>query len=200
MGHVDSAIFVTSDDGTRLRLVRTGAGKPVVLIHGTMGGRGDWFEVARRLSDDFEVTTFDRRGRGDSEDGPEYSIEREIEDVLAVIDASAPLVHLVGNSFGAILALLAAARAGDRIDRLVVYEPPIGDPPALLAEEEQLTDELDMMVEAGDLDSAVQRFAAAANVTDARGSYPSNTAFSLRYPCRLSPCWAPNRTTRPTTA
>jgi pimeloyl-ACP methyl ester carboxylesterase len=155
--------FVTSDDGTRLQLVRAGAGKPVVLVHGTMGSKDDWFEVTRRLSDDFEVTAFDRRGRGDSEDGPEYSIEREIEDVLAVIDVCGRPVHLVGHSFGAVLALLVAARAGDRIDKLVLYEPPISTEPAA---DNSLEEQLDTMVAAGDLDGAVEIFAGAVDVTD----------------------------------
>jgi pimeloyl-ACP methyl ester carboxylesterase len=156
-------IFVTSDDGTRLRLARSGAGKPVVLVHGTMGGKEDWFEVRRRLSAGFEVTAFDRRGRGDSQDGPEYSIEREVEDVLAVIDASKPPVHLVGHSFGAVVSLLAAARAGDRIDKLVIYEPPMGE---VQPASDEWLDQLDTMVTAGDLDGAVKIFAAAAIITD----------------------------------
>jgi pimeloyl-ACP methyl ester carboxylesterase len=129
-----------------------------------MGGKGDWFEVSRRLSADFQVTAFDRRGRGDSGDGPGYSIEREIEDVLAVIGASGPPVRLVGHSFGAILSLLVAARAGDRIERLVLYEPPVGvGQPAA----DTWLDELDRVVATGDLDSAVRRFAAGAGITDA---------------------------------
>lgn len=160
---VDKSIFITSEDGTRLRLVRAGGGKPIVLVHGTMGSKGDWFEVQRRLSAGFEVTAFDRRGRGDSEDGPDYSIEREIEDLLAVIDASEPPVHLIGHSFGAILSLLVAARAGDRIEKLVLYEPPVGgDEPAA----NELLDELDSLVAIGDLDAAVKIFAAMANITD----------------------------------
>jgi pimeloyl-ACP methyl ester carboxylesterase len=157
-------ISVISADGTTLRLVRAGAGKPVVLVHGTMGSTGDWSEVMRRLSADFEVTAFDRRGRAGSGDGPEYSIDREIEDVLAVIGACRPPVHLVGHSFGAVLALLVAARARDRIDTLVLYEPPVGDGSA--AQNDSLEEELDVLVADGDLDAAVRLFAGAVDVTD----------------------------------
>jgi pimeloyl-ACP methyl ester carboxylesterase len=160
---MDEPIFVTSEDGTRLRLIRAGEGESIVLVHGTMGGKGDWFEVARRLSTEFEVTAFDRRGRGDSDDGSDYSIEREVEDVLAVIDASKPPVHLIGHSFGAIVSLLVAASASDRIDKLVLYEPPVGV--AEPAPDEWL-DQLDAMVHTGDLDAAIKSFAAAANITD----------------------------------
>ncbi len=165
---MNEPVFVTSDDGTRLRLIRTGVGKPVVLVHGTMGSRGDWLEVMRRLSADFEVTAFDRRGRGDSDDGPEYSIEREIEDVLAVIEVSEPPVHLVGHSFGAIVSLLVAARAGDRIDKLVLLRPASGRAAGLGEQTgtDQWLDELDKTVATGNLDTAVKMFSAAANITD----------------------------------
>ena len=160
---MDDPIVVTSDDGTTLRFLRAGAGRPVVLVHGTMGCKEDWSEVARRLSTDFEVNTFDRRGRGGSADGPDYSIGREVEDVLAVIDVCEPPVHLVGHSFGAIVSLLVATQAADRIDKLVLYEPPVGEGhPAA----NEWLDQLDTMVATGDLDTAVEMFAVAANLTD----------------------------------
>jgi pimeloyl-ACP methyl ester carboxylesterase len=72
-------------------------------------------------------------------------------------------VHLVGHSFGAVVSLLAAARAGDRIDKLVIYEPPMGE---VQPASDEWLDQLDTMVTAGDLDGAVKIFAAAANITD----------------------------------
>src|SRR3954447_8991272 len=96
---MDEPIFVRSQDATRLRLVRAGEGKAVVLVHGTMGSKGDWFEAVHRFSASFGVTAFDRRGRGGSDDGPVYSIGREVEDLVAVIDACDPPVHLIGHSF-----------------------------------------------------------------------------------------------------
>lgn len=155
-------LFVTSDDGTSLHLVRAGAGESIVLVHGTMGSKEDWFVVMPSLLADFEVTAFDRRGRGRSGDGPEYAIEREIQDVLAVIDASNPPVHLIGHSFGAVLALLVAARASERVDTLVVYEPPVGE---VTPAGDELLDDLDTALATGDLDTAVRTFAAMANIT-----------------------------------
>jgi pimeloyl-ACP methyl ester carboxylesterase len=149
-----------------LGIVRAGAGAPVVLVHGTMGAKEDWAEVARRLSTDFSVITFDRRGRGTSGDGAGYDLEREVEDVFAVVDDAGPPVHLVGHSFGAVLALLVAAQAGGdgRLASLVVYEPPVGD--VQPASDHDWLDDLDQAVVDGDLDTAVQLFSAAAGLTD----------------------------------
>ena len=153
--------FVDSADGTRLRLVRLGEGPPVVLVHGTAGGKGDWLKVARRLSESFEVITFDRRGRGDSGDGSDYSLTREVEDILAVIEVVDAPVRLVGHSFGAILCMLAAPRTGSRVNALVLYEPPLG----LQGTDDQLLERLDATIASGDLNSAIRNFAAAANIT-----------------------------------
>jgi pimeloyl-ACP methyl ester carboxylesterase len=158
---VSNSLIVTSSDGTVLRGVSSGAGRPVVLVHGTMGNRNDWFETARRLAASYRVTAFDRRGRGESADSPEYSIEREIEDLHAVIDEAGPPVYLIGHSFGAVLALLAAARFGEQIAKLVVYEPPIGDSTAA----DEWLEQLEALIVAGDLDAAVRSFATAASVT-----------------------------------
>src|SRR5207302_10329078 len=96
-------------------------------------------------------------------DGPDYSIDREVEDVLAVIDASGPPVHLVGHSFGAILCVLVAAQASERIDKLVLYEPPVSEQPPT---DNSLEDQLDTLVAAGELDAAVATFSGPASVTD----------------------------------
>jgi pimeloyl-ACP methyl ester carboxylesterase len=158
---VPNSLIVTSSDGTILRGVSLGAGSPVVLVHGTMGDRNDWFETARRLSATYRVTAFDRRGRGHSDDSPDYSIEREIEDLHAVVEAAGPPVYLVGHSFGAVLALLAAARFGELIAKLVLYEPPIGDSDS----GDEWLKALEAMIDADDLDVAVRSFASAASIT-----------------------------------
>jgi pimeloyl-ACP methyl ester carboxylesterase len=153
---------VASADGTRLGAIRAGSGPSVVLVHGVMGSKDDWSAVMPRLVADFEVTAFDRRGRGASQDGTTYDIEREIDDVLAVIDASLPPVHLIGHSFGAILALLVAACTQGRVDKLVLYEPPVGG--AAHAGTASLAF-LEAAVAADDLDAAVAAFASMANIT-----------------------------------
>ncbi len=152
-------LLVTSADGVELRVRRAGRGEPIVFVHGTMGTVVDWAPVASRLSDRFETNVLERRGRGRSSDAAEYSLDREVDDVRAVIDRCAGPVHLVGHSFGAVVALLAAARSGADVASLVVFEPPIGGDgdPSVLA------DDLDRLVAEDRPDAAIARFVGAAN-------------------------------------
>lgn len=96
----------------------------MLLVHGTAGLSGDWQLAIPHLQSHFTVVTMDRRGRGMSGDGSEYSMDREADDILGVLDAVDADV-LVGHSFGALCSILAATRT-DRLRRLVLYEPPIG--------------------------------------------------------------------------
>jgi pimeloyl-ACP methyl ester carboxylesterase len=118
---------VRSKDGTIIRYERTGEGPRVVLVDGALayrahqGGR----PLASALAPDFTVVVYDRRGRGESTDTPPYAVEREIEDIEALIDAVTPPAHLYGLSSGAVLAVKAAAALRDRIDRVAVLEPPL---------------------------------------------------------------------------
>jgi pimeloyl-ACP methyl ester carboxylesterase len=105
------------------------------------------------LARHFTVVVVDRRGRGDSGDAPGYAIEREAEDVAAVIDAIGEPVHLLGHSYGGVVALQAALRS-DGLRSLALYEPPIGFdglPEALIAE-------LDELITAGAPAAAVELF------------------------------------------
>ncbi len=156
-------VYLTSADGTRLGLRRWGGGEPVVLVHGTMGTSADWSQLAGLLAETFTVHAVDRRGRGLSADGPVYTIEREVDDVRAVIEACDGPVHLVGHSFGAILALLVAMNAGAELRSLVLYEPPIGDSSG---DGTDLATDLERLVATDRLDDAVARFAGAANDSD----------------------------------
>ena len=99
---------ISSGDGTTIAVSSRGAGDPIVLVHGTTGNADGWALVAPLLADDLRVITYDRRGRGRSGDGRDYSLEREVDDLLSVIDWAGGPVHLVGHSFGARLAMLAA--------------------------------------------------------------------------------------------
>lgn len=147
---------VTSTDGTHIAYERGGSGPPLVLVHGTTSDHGSWEGVVDALRERYTVYAMDRRGRGGSGDAEEYALEREFEDVAALVESIDGPVNLVGHSYGA-LCSLGAARLTDALRRLVLYEPPLwtparGDPP---------TDVLDRMaanVEAGDREAVLESF------------------------------------------
>jgi pimeloyl-ACP methyl ester carboxylesterase len=117
---------VKSKDGTTIAFDARGGGQPLILVDGATSYRAVNqlnAEVAPLLSDEFRVYAYDRRGRGESTDTPPYAMERELEDLAALIaDAGAPAI-VCGQSSGAVLALDAAA-AGLPIARLALFEPP----------------------------------------------------------------------------
>jgi len=130
MSHHATLAHVTSADGTTIAYDRLGSGPPVVLVCGGSVDRQSNTGLAQVLAADFTVFNFDRRGRGDSGDTLPYAIEREIEDIDAVIAAAGGTAHLYGSSSGAALALRAAA-AGSRVERLALWEPPFIVDPAM---------------------------------------------------------------------
>ena len=112
-----------SSDGTQIAFDRLGAGPPVVLVCGGSVDRTSNTPVAQLLAADFTVLNYDRRGRGDSGDTLPYAIEREVEDIEAVIDAAGGSAHLWGSSSGAVLAMIATA-SGASVTKLALWEPP----------------------------------------------------------------------------
>jgi pimeloyl-ACP methyl ester carboxylesterase len=114
---------VSSKDGTTIAFDRIGSGPPVVLISGGPSDRSANADLARRLAQNFSVLNYDRRGRGDSGDTPPYSIDREYEDLAAVLDAAGGSAALVGYSGTGNIALEAAAR-GLPATKLTLWEPP----------------------------------------------------------------------------
>ena len=114
---------VTSKDGTTLGFDRLGEGPPVVLVCGGSVDRMADAAIAQELSSDFTVLNYDRRGRGASGDTPPYAIEREVEDIEAVIGAAGGSAFLWGSSSGAVLALIATA-SGAPVTKLALWEPP----------------------------------------------------------------------------
>lgn len=118
-----STQFVTSRDGTRIAYDRIGDGPALVIVGGATSTRSVMGGTPGALGEHFTVYSFDRRGRGDSGDTAPYAVEREIEDIAALIEAAGGSARLFGHSSGAVLALRAAA-AGLPVERLAVYEPP----------------------------------------------------------------------------
>jgi len=115
----------TSSDGTTIAFDRGGDGPPLILVDGAMCYRasGPNGPLAAALAEHFTVFTYDRRGRGDSDDTAPYAVEREVEDIQALIKEAGGSAHLYGISSGAALALEAADR-GLPIERLALYEAP----------------------------------------------------------------------------
>jgi pimeloyl-ACP methyl ester carboxylesterase len=116
---------VVSSDGTPIAVWRSGDGPPLVLVHGAAADHTRWRPVLPALEERFTVLAMDRRGRGASGDAGAYALEREVEDVLAVVAHAGDDVSLLGHSHGAVCAL-EAARLTDRLRALVLYEPPLG--------------------------------------------------------------------------
>jgi pimeloyl-ACP methyl ester carboxylesterase len=114
---------VTSKDGTSIAFDRTGQGPALIALSGGPLDRSADAPVASLLAPSFTVYTYDRRGRGDSGDTAPYALDREFEDLEALIAEAGGSVYFYGSSGGGILGLEAAAR-GLGISRLALWEPP----------------------------------------------------------------------------
>ncbi len=114
---------VLSADGTSIAYAKTGSGPALVLVHGTTADHTRWNPILPEFEKHFTVYAVDRRGRGESGDTKPYSVEHEVQDVVAVVDAAGPEASLLGNSFGALCSMEAALRTSN-LRRLVLYEPP----------------------------------------------------------------------------
>jgi len=114
---------VLSKDGARIAFDRIGQGPPIILVVGAFNDRSTGAPLASFLAERFTTFTYDRRGRGDSGDTAPYVVEREIEDIDALVPAAGGSAHVFGMSSGGVLALRAAA-AGVPIGRVVAYQPP----------------------------------------------------------------------------
>lgn len=121
-----------SKDGTSIAFEKVGTGRTLILVDAAGGFRG-WSPMpalAEQLAPHFTVITYDRRGRGESTDTLPYDVDREIDDLQALIESAGGSAFVHGFSSGAVLALHAAAR-GLPFQRLTLMEPPLAvDNPA----------------------------------------------------------------------
>ena len=118
---------VQSKDGTRIAFEKTGTGPAIIIVNGALSYRAVYNDrsLMSALSKNFTVYTYDRRGRGESTDAGSYHVDREIDDIEALIEDAGGSARLYGSSSGAALSLLAAARLGKaKVPQLVLYEPP----------------------------------------------------------------------------
>lgn len=113
----------TSADGTNIAYWRQGSGPPLLLVHGALSDRVAWILIQPILAERFTVYVMNRRGREGSGEPKAHAIEREFEDIVAVVDAIGEPVHLLGHSGGALCAL-GAVLLTDRLRSLTLYEPP----------------------------------------------------------------------------
>jgi pimeloyl-ACP methyl ester carboxylesterase len=113
-----------SKDGTRIAYDRSGTGPPLVLVHGTGIDHTYWDPIVPKLTQHFTVYAMDRRGRGQSGDTEPYAIQREFDDVAALVGSTSRKVLMVGHSYGALCSLEAALLASN-ISKMVLYEPPM---------------------------------------------------------------------------
>jgi pimeloyl-ACP methyl ester carboxylesterase len=123
--HKDDPETVVSRDGTPIAVWRSGDGPPLVLVHGAAADHSRWAPVLPALAARFTVLAVDRRGRGRSGDADDYALQRECEDVAAVVSWAGGDANVLGHSYGGICALEAALLT-DQIRKLVLYEAPMG--------------------------------------------------------------------------
>lgn len=114
---------VRSSDGTTIAFERTGEGPAVILVGGALSDRSAAAQLTALLAPRFTVFAYDRRGRGDSGDTAPYAVQREVEDLGALVTEAGGAAFVFGHSSGAALALEAASR-GVAISKLALYEPP----------------------------------------------------------------------------
>lgn len=116
---------VLSKDGTAIAFDKVGHGEPVILVDGALCSRsfGPLPKLAQLMAPHFTVFNYDRRGRNESGDKAPYAVQREVEDIEALIAEAGGSASVFGTSSGAALALAAAANRA-KIKKLALYEPP----------------------------------------------------------------------------
>jgi pimeloyl-ACP methyl ester carboxylesterase len=150
---------VISKDGTRIAYDKRGQGPALILVDGALCYRamGPSGPLADLLAPRFTVYTYDRRGRGESGDAKPYAVEREIEDMEALIGEAGRSAYVYGISSGAALALEAAARLKG-IKKLALYEAPFIVDDSLPPRPDDLLDRMDALVTADRRGDAVKLF------------------------------------------
>ena len=147
-------IAVTSKDGTRIGVECAGTGPTLLFVHGGVGDRTRWTPMLPLLASRFTACAMDRRGRGASGDGPDYSLSKEAEDVAAVVNSRPGPVFVFGHSYGGVAALEATFLT-DRIGKLMLYEPPLHEP---LGNNLAVAASVEALVKKGELEQAFIAF------------------------------------------
>ncbi|MGO9753893.1 MAG: alpha/beta fold hydrolase [Solirubrobacteraceae bacterium] len=154
---------VTSTDGTTIAYDQYGDGPPLILVNGALGDRKldrrfkQMIGLAELLSPSHTVINYDRRGRGDSDEAGPFAVEREIDDIAALIAAVGGRAALFGFSSGGALALRAAS-VGIGVDRVAVYEAPFMVDRAEKHPPADYGQRLEDLIASGDSNGAVKHF------------------------------------------
>ena len=151
---------VTATDGTSIAFEKSGHGPAIILVGGAFcdrHARAAGTPLAAMLAGHFTVFSYDRRGRGDSSDAPSWALEREVEDLAALLRAAGGSASVFGISSGALLALAAAEREL-AITKLALYEPPVGLDANRVKELEDLAAQLQRHTAAGRRSDAAELF------------------------------------------
>jgi pimeloyl-ACP methyl ester carboxylesterase len=147
-----------SRDGTRIAYEKWGKGPALILVNGALSERSGGAELAQLLAPHLTVYSYDRRGRGDSTDTVPYSVQREIEDIEALIDSAGGSAYVYGKSSGASLALQAAAALGGKVKKLALYEAPYSEAEGAAKEWKEFRAKLDGLLGADRRAEAIALF------------------------------------------
>ena len=147
-----TVISVKSKDGTLIAVECAGTGPSLVIVHGGTGDRTRWISLFPLFASRFTVCAMDRRGHGTSGDSPDYSLQKEPEDVVAVVNSRPGPVFVLGHSLGGVSALEAAFLT-NKISKLVLYEPPLQD-----LDHTAVAARMQKMIRAGDREQALVTF------------------------------------------
>ena len=148
---------VVSKDGTRIAYDKTGQGPALILVAGAFQDRMAMSPYAGPLAEHFTVYNYDRRGRGESGDTQPYAVEREIEDIDALIQEAGGSAFVFGGSSGGVLTLDAVAH-GLNITKLAVYEPPFVVDDTREPPPEDIVDQLKDLIASGRRGDAAEVF------------------------------------------
>lgn len=150
----------TSADGTSIAYDVTGSGPPLVYVTGATTFRRFQPVLAdvKAFAREFTVVSYDRRGRGDSGPGGAWSLDRELEDLAAVVDAVGGRAAVYGHSSGAVLGMHAAHRFPEKVSGAVLYDASWVHDQTERAEYAELADRVGALLEDGRNAAALRTF------------------------------------------
>ncbi len=179
-GQEKSIKKATSKDGTVIAFEQSGSGPTLILVSGALSNRSGGARLAALLAPHFTVINYDRRGRGNSTDTQPYAVQREVEDIEALIDANGGSAFLFGNSSGAVLALEAANKLPGKVNKAVLFEPPFVVDDSRPRVPADFVSKVNQLVSSGKRGEAVEYF-----MVDAVG-VPADAVAQMKQ----SPMWA----------